>query len=58
MSEATELRHQERIRYRVAYLNEYFTGHWKLDENKVLAIANEQHYGKGFFFRLHHLTKR
>ncbi len=58
MPEATQLRHQERIRYKVAYLNQYFTGHRKLDENKVLSIAGEQHYGKGFFFRLHHLTQR
>ncbi len=58
MPEATQLRHQERIRYKVAYLNQYFTGHWKLDENKVLSIADEQNYGKGFFFRLHHLTQR
>ncbi|WKN43281.1 DUF5712 family protein [Tunicatimonas pelagia] len=57
MPEATQLRHQERIRYKIDYLNQYFTGHWKLDENKVLSIAGEQNYGKGFFFRLHHLTK-
>lgn len=57
MPEATQLRHQERIRYKVAYLNQYFMGHGKLDETKVLSIASEQNYGKGFFFRLHHLTK-
>ncbi|MEM8968609.1 MAG: DUF5712 family protein [Bacteroidota bacterium] len=57
MPEATQLRHQERIRYKVAHLNQYFMGHRKLDENKVLSIADEQNYGKGFFFRLHHLTK-
>ncbi|MEO0330331.1 MAG: DUF5712 family protein [Bacteroidota bacterium] len=58
MPEATQLRHRERIRHKVAYLSEYFMGHQKLDESRVLAIADEQKYGKGFFFRLHHLTKR
>ncbi|MEM6844990.1 MAG: hypothetical protein AAF944_23585 [Bacteroidota bacterium] len=57
MPEVTQLRHQERILYKVTYLNQYFTGHRKLDESRVLAIADEQKYGKGFFFRLHHLTK-
>ncbi|WKN44293.1 DUF5712 family protein [Tunicatimonas pelagia] len=53
----TQLRHQARIRDKVGYLNQYFVGHWKLDENTVLQLGKEQHYGKGFFFRLHHLTE-
>ncbi|MGB3588814.1 MAG: DUF5712 family protein [Tunicatimonas sp.] len=53
-----QLRYQRRIGEKVAHLNQYFTGHWKLDENKVLKIGKAQHYGKGFFFRLHHLTQR
>ena len=52
-----QLRHRERIRDKVAHLNQYFTGHWKLDEDKVLKIGESQQYGKGFFFRLHHLTQ-
>ncbi|MEM9930132.1 MAG: hypothetical protein AAF840_09960, partial [Bacteroidota bacterium] len=53
-----QLRHRERIREKVAHLNRYFTGHWKLDEKKVLRIGEAQQYGKGFFFRLHHLTQQ
>ena len=51
-------RHQQRIQDKVAYLNEYFTGHWKINTDKVLAIGKEQQYGKGFFFNLHKLTKQ
>jgi len=53
----TKLRHQSRIREKVGYLNQYFMGHWKLDEKKVLQLGEDQNYGKGFFFRLHHLTR-
>lgn len=55
---STQLRHQARIREKVGYLNQYFMGHWKLDEKKVLQLGEDQHYGKGFFFRLYHLTQR
>ncbi len=58
MPAKTQLRHQARIREKVGYLNQYFMGHWKLDENTVLQLGEEQHYGKGFFFRLHHLIER
>ncbi|MEQ9443899.1 MAG: DUF5712 family protein [Cyclobacteriaceae bacterium] len=57
MSPPEQLRHQERIRGNVAHVNRYFTGHWKLDEAKVQQIGADQHYGKGFFFRLHHLVQ-
>jgi hypothetical protein len=58
MSEATQQRHQERIRYRISYLNEYFTGNRKIDVDKAMAIGKEQQYGKGFFFHLSRLTKQ
>ena len=51
-------RHQQRIRDKVACLNQYFVGTQKLDADKVLAIGKEQQYGKGFFFKLHRLTER
>ena len=58
MPEATKLRHQERIRYRVAHLNQYFVGSQKLDAERALSIGKAQEYGKGFFFNLHRLTKQ
>ena len=58
MSEETQRRHQERIRYRIAHLNEYFTGDRKIDVARALSIGKEQQYGKGFFFNLHRLTKQ
>ena len=58
MSEETKLRHQERIRYRITHLNQYFAGTQKLDVDKALSIGQEQQYGKGFFFNLHRLTKQ
>lgn len=51
-------RHQQRIRDKVAHLNQYFVGSQKLDVEKALTIAKEQQYGKGFFFNLHRLTKQ
>lgn len=51
-------RHQQRIQEKVDYLNEYFTGHWKINTDKALTIGKEQEYGKGFFFNLHKLTKQ
>ncbi len=58
MPEVTEARHQERIRYRINHLNQYFTGSQKIDVDKVLSIGKEKEYGKGFFFNLHHLTQQ
>lgn len=58
MSEETQLRHQERIRYRINQLNEHFTGSRKIDVDRALMIGKEQQYGKGFFFNLHRLTKQ
>lgn len=58
MSQTNQLRHRERIRQRVAYLNDYFVGSKKIDVDRALAIGQSQQYGKGFFFRLHHLTQR
>jgi len=55
--EETKLRHQERIRYRINHLNQYFTGSQKIDLDKVLSIGKGQQYGKGFFFNLHRLTQ-
>jgi len=57
MPEETKHRHQERIRYRINYLNQYFTGSQKIDVGKALSIGKEQEYGKGFFFNLHRLTQ-
>ena len=51
-------RHQQRIRDRVAHLNQYFVGSQKLDVEKALTIGKEKAYGKGFFFNLHRLTKQ
>ena len=51
-------RHQQRIRDRVAHLNQYFVGTQKLDTDKALSIGQEQQYGKGFFFNLHRLTQQ
>ena len=51
-------RHEQRIREKVDYLNEYFTGHWKINTDKALTIGKEQQYGRGFFFNLHKLTKQ
>ena len=51
-------RHQQRIRDRVAHLNQYFVGSQKLDVEKALAIGHEKQYGRGFFFNLHRLTKQ
>ncbi len=56
MPKETRLRHQERIRYRVEHLNQYFSGSQKMDVDKALSIGKEQEYGKGFFFNLHRLT--
>ena len=58
MPEETKLRHQERIRYRVVHLNQYFVGSQKLDAERALSIGKAQEYGKGFFFNLHRLTKQ
>ena len=58
MPEETKLRHQERIRYRVAHLNQYFVGSQKLNAERALSIGKAQEYGKGFFFNLHRLTKQ
>ncbi|WPP51768.1 DUF5712 family protein [Catalinimonas niigatensis] len=57
MSEETKLRHEERIRYRINHLNQYFTGSQKIDLDRALTIGKEQEYGKGFFFNLHRLTQ-
>lgn len=51
-------RHQQRIRDKVAHLNQYFVGSRKLDVEKALTIGKEKAYGKGFFFNLHRLTKQ
>lgn len=51
-------RHQQRIQEKVSSLNQYFVGTQKLDADKVLVIGKEQQYGKGFFFKLHRLTKQ
>lgn len=58
MPEETKARHQERIRYRINHLNQYFTGSQKIELNKALSIGKEQDYGKGFFFNLHQLTQK
>ena len=58
MAPEQQLRHRQRIRDKVDYLNTYFAGNYKLDIDRVQAIGKDQHYGKGFFFRLHHLTQR
>lgn len=51
-------RHRQRIRDKVAHLNQYFVGTQKLDTDKALSIGQEQQYGKGFFFNLHRLTQQ
>lgn len=51
-------RHRQRIRDKVAYLNQYFIGSQKLDADRTLAIGREQQHSKGFFFNLHRLTKQ
>ncbi len=58
MPEATQQRHQERIRYRIDQLNQYFVGSQKIAVDRALAIGKEKQYGKGFFFNLHRLTKQ
>nr|WKN38677.1 DUF5712 family protein [Tunicatimonas sp. TK19036] len=58
MPEETKQRHQQRIRDKIAYLNEYLISSPKLSVEKALAMGKEQQYGKGFFFRLHHLTQQ
>ena len=58
MSEETQQRHRERIRYRVAHLNKYFVGSQKINTEKALAIGQEKQYGKGFFFNMQRLTKQ
>ena len=50
-------RQRTRIEEKVAYLNEHFLGSHKLDTQKVLAIGEKQHYGKEFFYNLHHLNQ-
>ena len=50
-------RQRTRIEEKIAYLNEHFLGNHKLDTQKVLAIGKKQHYGKEFFYNLHHLTQ-
>lgn len=57
LSEEKIQQYRERVRHRIEYINQYFTGREKIDTGKVLSIAEEQQYGKGFFFRLHHLTQ-
>jgi hypothetical protein len=57
MPEEKIQKYKERIRDRIAYLNQHFTGSEKIEINKVMSLAQEQQYGKGFFFRLHHLTQ-
>ena len=51
-------RHQQRIRDKVTYLNQYFVGSHKIAVEKALSIGKEQQYGRGFFFNLHRLTKQ
>ncbi len=58
MSEETQQRHQERIRYRINQLNQYFVGSQKIAVDRALAIGREKQYGRGFFFNLHRLTKQ
>ena len=58
MPEETKAHHQERIRYRINHLNQYFTGSQKIDLDRAISIGKEQQYGKGFFFNLHRLTQQ
>ena len=51
-------RHQQRIRDKIAHLNQYFVGSQKIAVDRALAIGQEKQYGKGFFFNLHRLTKQ
>lgn len=50
-------RQRIRIEEKVDYLNEHFLGNHKLDTQKILSIGEKQHYGKEFFYNLHHLTQ-
>ena len=58
MPEEEKQRHRERIQHRIAYLNEHFVGSKKLDLDRVSTLAEQQQYGKGFFFRLHRLSEQ
>ena len=58
MSIEQQQRHQQRIRDKVANLNQYFVGIQKIDVDRALAVGREQQYGRGFFFNLHRLTKQ
>ena len=58
MPEETQQRHQERIRYRINQLNQYFVGSQKIAVDRALAIGREKQYGRGFFFNLDRLTKQ
>jgi hypothetical protein len=57
MPEQEKQRHRERIQHRISYLNEHFVGSKKLDLDRVNVLAEQQQYGKGFFFRLHRLSE-
>jgi hypothetical protein len=57
MPEQEKQRHRERIQHRISYLNEHFVGSKKLDLDRVDALADQQQYGKGFFFHLHRLSE-